>query len=146
MDQEAYQFSLAPNKFRYYFDSTNGSRKVRKVVLFTESEHHEVYNLALLDTLEDGKMSDQTETRNGDMITVLATVYQIVIHFLEQNNTCSVFFRGSDVRRHRLYRIIIGKYYRELSVDHAILGLYNKRILPFQTNQSCDYYIIEKKL
>jgi hypothetical protein len=106
MNKDVYEYSLSKS-YEYEFLSIGKEKNVRKLVAFTETGSENVFNLALFDILDSGECSNITETRNQDMITVLATMFRIVANFLERDKDYSVVFRGNDSRRHRLYRIAI---------------------------------------
>jgi hypothetical protein len=64
MEEQKYPFSLVSNETRYEFISTDGIKEIKKVVVITEVDNNILYNLALLDELENGELSDISESRN----------------------------------------------------------------------------------
>jgi len=82
MNENTYPFTLSRTEYRYEFVSISTKKDVKKIVLLSQTGDIGTYNLALLDLLEDGVLSDISETNNDDMITVLATVIQIINIFL----------------------------------------------------------------
>lgn len=54
-------------------------------MLFTQTDSPQIFNLALLDVLDNGKMSDISVTNNNDLRTVLATVIKIIEDFMNKN-------------------------------------------------------------
>jgi hypothetical protein len=146
MEEKPYPFALTRTEFRYEFFSASVEKEVKKVVIFTETSSKRVYNLALLDELEDGELSDTTESNNKDLVTIMATVIKIIDDFLNKNPHYFVLFSGSDDRRQRLYRIIIS---RELSVIREKFDIFGgvgeDEITIFEKNIEYDYYIIRKK-
>ncbi|MCE7042572.1 DUF6934 family protein [Dyadobacter sp. CY312] len=142
MNEDSYPFRLSRNEFRYEFVSKSERKEVRKVVLFSQTESPEIYNLALLDLLENGTLSDISETNNEDLKTVLSTVYKIIEDFLHTNPYYLVVFRGSDERRQRLYRIAISRELTNLSKKYRILGVIQEDISLFKKNESYDFYLI----
>ncbi len=146
MEEKAYSFSLARTEFRYEFFSTSTEKVVKKVVLFTETSASMVYNLALLDELENGELSDVSETNNNDLVMVMATVIQIVEEFLKIKPEYFVIFKGSDERRQRLYRIIISRELLKIQKKFDIFGGIGKDfIADFEPNKEYDFYIIRQK-
>ena len=85
MNEDSYSFEHPRIEYHYEFKSISTEREVRKIVSFTLTDLVDVYNLALLDVLPDGQTSDMTETKNKDMILVLATVVQIIIDFFSKS-------------------------------------------------------------
>jgi len=146
MEEKAYSFSLVRTEFRYEFFSTSTEKVVKKVVLFTETSASMVYNLALLDELENGELSDISETNNNDLVMVMATVIQIVDEFLKIKPEYFVIFRGSDERRQRLYRIIISRELLKIQKKFDIFGgIGEDFIADFEPNEEYDFYIIRQK-
>lgn len=146
MEEKAYSFSLVRTEFRYEFFSTSTEKVVKKVVLFTETSATMVYNLALLDELENGELSDISETNNNDLVMVMATVIQIVDEFLKIKPECFVIFKGSDERRQRLYRIIISRELLKIQRKFDIFGgIGEDFIADFEPNKEYDFYIIRQK-
>jgi hypothetical protein len=146
MEEKSYSFSLVRTEFRYEFLSISAEKAVKKVVLFTETSSSMVYNLALLDELENGELSDISETNNNDLVTVMATVIQIIDEFLRIKPDCFVIFKGSDERRQRLYRIIISRELFKIQQKFDIFGgIGDDFITDFEPNKKYDFYIIRQK-
>jgi hypothetical protein len=106
----------------YSFVSVSKQKTIQKIIFFTLSDQ-DVYNMALVDLLESGELSDTSVSDNQDMETVLATVIQILSDFLKQNPDAAVTFKGSTPERTRLYRIIISKYLAEINLIFNVDGL-----------------------
>lgn len=144
MHIQPYPFTLASSEIRYEFVSVSPSKNVPKVVLLSLVSTEELYNLALLDSLEDDSLCDITETRNGDFRIVMSTVMAIVNHFLEKQPLSLVMFSGSEARRHRLYRILLTSELQKITKTFRIWGRQNGLLEVFQPNVNYDYYLIEK--
>lgn len=146
MEEKAYSFSLVRTEFRYELFSSSAEKVVKKVVLFTETSASMVYNLALLDELENGELSDISETNNSDLVMVMATVIQIINEFLRLKPNYFVIFKGSDERRQRLYRIIISRELLKIQKKFEIFGgIGDDFIADFEPNKEYDFYIIRQK-
>jgi hypothetical protein len=145
MEEKYYQFERPISEIRYNFKSISNEKEVSKRVIFTTSDYQNFYNLALVDVFEDGSVSDITETRNKDMVTVLATVIKIVEEFLSQYPETFIVFQGSDERRQRLYRLIISREMSNIQKKFIVLGGFDG-FQPeiFKLNQQYDYFIISK--
>lgn len=144
MNEVSYPFLLTKTEFRYEFNSVSPEKEVKKVVLITQTDTPEVFNLALLDVLENGKMSDISVTNNDDLRTVLATVIKIIEDFLNKNRVYFVIFRGSDERRQRLYRIVINREIDAIKQKFQIWGVVDNNLVAFESNQDMDFYLIGK--
>lgn len=142
MEEIPYNFKEVQVKI-YEFESKSASKTVLKRVVFSEYQAN-VFNLALLDVLPDGETSDISESKNNDIRIILATVIRIISDFFNQNPNVIITFRGSDHRRQRLYRLVIG---RELSVIEAkfrIFGLIDGVIERFEPDKHYEVFIIQK--
>jgi len=146
MHEKSYPYTSDNRYFRYQFESVSDNKIIRKVVRITRTDMPNVYNLALLDVLPDGTLSDISESRNRDLRTILATVFRIVIDFYTHKPSAFLLFRGSDSRRHRLYSIVIAREFNQLSDRFVIHGLKDDVLCPFVPNSHFDFYVIEQRL
>ncbi len=144
MNERPYEFSLVKKEYRYEFLSVSPLKEVQKVVLLTQTQYPNIYNLALLDTLENGILSDISVTDNDDLKTVLATAIKIINSFLNENPNSFVIFKGSDDRRHRLYRIVISRELAEIEKSFKVLAIKNNEIISFSSEIEMDFYLIGK--
>jgi hypothetical protein len=103
----------------YTFTSV-GRRRIEKMVEFTNVGIEDVYNLAFGDLLPNGTIDDTSNSNNGDIVKVLATVISILKDFTEKNPMAYVFFTGSTNERVNLYRRILRSYYSMISKDFKI--------------------------
>src|ERR1700748_1610973 len=87
---------------RYVFTS-DGVRKIRKVVGFTPLGIGNIINMGFGDQLPDGTIDDQADSNNGDITKVLATVIDIIKHFTTRHPKAVIYFRGSTPDRTKLY-------------------------------------------
>ena len=79
------------------------------------------------------------------MKTVLATVIQIVIHFLEKRSDAFILFQGSDQRRQRLYRTLINREYDQIKDTFIVRGVIDETVEVFEPNRPYDFFIINRK-
>lgn len=146
MQEKPYPFVLARTEFRYEFESVSTNKTIKKIVLFTDIDSDKrFFNLALLDVLPNGQTSDMSESKNQDMITILATVIKIAIDFLDKNEQAVVLFQGSEQRRQRLYRILVNRELIAIQEQFNIFGSIDNQVEPFQSNQPYDFFLITKK-
>jgi len=144
MQEEPYPFTLSRQEFRYEFVSVSERKKIIKIVLFTRTRTENTYNLALFDVQEDGSISDSAESNNNDLRCVLATVIRIIEHFLTTRPESLVIFRGSDLRRQRLYRIVISRELPEILKKFEVYGSVRRKTVLFRPDTAYDFYIIQK--
>lgn len=147
MDETPHDFSAQPVNIRYDFQSVSDAKTVSKIVRFTESHLPAVFNLALLDLMDDGTESDLNVTNNDDMRTVLATVMRVIDNFLTKFPEKIVAFTGSDDRRTRLYRIVIGRELAAIEKRFRVAGeLPGGNIERFQPNENYLHFYITRKI
>ena len=144
MEEKKYPFKTITSELRYEFISISEEKEVKKVVIITKIDEPYFYNLALLDELENGELSNISESRNNDMPIILSTIFKIIDEFLNNNPQAVLLFKGSEERRHRLYRIIIGKEYKNISSKFRIFGFNDGFISAFESNQKYEYFLIKK--
>lgn len=144
MNDKPYPYLLSRMEFRYEFTSISAEKKVQKIVLITQTDTPQVFNVAFLDVLEDGNMSDISITNNKDIRTVLATVIKIIEDFLNSYPKFFVVFKGSDERRQNLYRTIISREIMAISQKFQIWGGTQDDIERFNPDTLYQYYLIEK--
>ena len=146
MNIPIYKFYGPITEYRYEFLSISIEKKVIKVVRFSETDTEEIYNLVLLDIMPDGSESnDKTETKNKDMETILATVIAIITSFLHKNPTWFVHIEGSDIKRKRVYQILINREYDNLITDYVIFGGNGEERKVFEKGKNYQYFIITKR-
>jgi hypothetical protein len=144
MNEKPYPFLLSRMEFRYEFTSISPEKEVQKIVLITQTNTPQVFNVALLDVLEDGNMSDISITNNRDLRTVLATVIKIIEEFLNAHPKCFVVFKGSDARRQNLYRTVISREIIAILHKFQVWGGTENDIERFNPEIQYEYYLIEK--
>lgn len=145
MKEKAYAFQLVREQALYEFTSTSTNRTIVKAVLLESSRTAErLFNLALMDADDQGELSDEVESRNGDLKNVLATVFRIIDHFLDRHPNKIISFRGNDERRHRLYRIAITHELQHLTRKFEIYGGKGNTIFLFEPNTRYEQYYIKK--
>jgi hypothetical protein len=146
MEEQKYPFKLIQPELRYEFWSRSEEKEIKKIVIFTKIGYKEdnFYNLALMDELANGDLSDISESRNNDMKTILATVFGIANDFLIKNPDAVIAFKGSDERRHRLYRIALNREIDRLSDKFIIAGYTNGEVYPFEVNGVYQQFLIQK--
>lgn len=145
MNDKPYPFSLTRAEFRYEFASISPEKEVSKVVLITQTETQRVFNLALLDVLENGDLSDISVTNNKDLRTVLATVIKIIEEFLTTRKNCFIVFRGSDERRQSLYKNVMSRELTAISRKFQVWGGIENDIEQFLLDREYEYYLIKMK-
>ncbi len=144
MEEKPYQYTLVRKEFRYEFTSVSINKKVNKVVLISQTDNPIIFNVALLDTLKNGDLSDISVTNNDDFKNVLATIIQIIDSFLNEYPENYVIFRGSDEQRQRVYGYIIERELPKIIKKFKVFGVIEGKPIPFEKNQNYDFYLLKK--
>jgi len=107
---------------RYIFTSV-GKRKIEKVVDFSPIGIKNIMNLGFGDLLPDGSVDDRSNSNNGDLVKVLATVIGILRDYTAEYPQVEVFFTGSTIERTKLYTRILRTYYPIFNSEFIISAL-----------------------
>ena len=104
-----------------------------------------VYNLGFGDyNFATESVDDKANSNNGDIEKVLATIFGIMIDFLNKNPSKTIFFAGSTPFRTQLYQRIVNTYFDEFSSILEIQGNRNGKYEPFQKNREYESFLVKK--
>ncbi len=146
MNEPSYPFNQIEDKFSFTFDSVSNQKTIRKLIEFRLIDSNTyLYNLALVDILPDGSVSDLSISNNKDMPQVLATVLQAIDYFFSKNTTAKILIQGSTKSRTRLYQIAIAKYLSQIEHKYLLWGFIKENIECFATGRNYDGFIVENK-
>ncbi len=124
MGQQRYSYNKNLET-RYSFTS-RGKRNIKKVVEFSPTSFGNLYNMGFGDLLQDGSTDDTSNSNNGDIVKVLATVIHILKEFTHVHPHIKVVFTGTTKERTLLYRRILKSNLSEFSKNFIISGLIKK--------------------
>jgi len=128
---------------RYIFISI-GRKRIEKVVDFIPLKPKRFMNLGFGDLLPDGSIDYRVNSNNGDIIKVLATVVDILRHFMTLHPQKVIYFRGSTDERTKLYSRIIRTYYPTFSKEFEIIGIIgtikDNSTIPFDPKMDLEYW------
>lgn len=144
MDKPFYDFDILEDAFRYEFVSV-GHLNIKKIIVYQTTNLPDFYSLTLADILPNGELDVFSESKNGDMEKVLATVVQTIQIFLLRYPNAKIAFSGSTPKRTRLYGIILNKEIEKVKASFQFLGLNNEGLVAFEKNQKYDRFVILKK-
>lgn len=146
MNYERYDLETYLNATTFEFTSVGKQGSVIKVVMFSETDNSEVYNLGFGDKNEETQEIDDLKvTNNGDTDKVLATVASTVYAFTNQYPDFYVYASGSTKARTRLYRMGISKNYDEISKDFHIWGEFEGNWHIFDKKTDYDAFLVKRK-
>ena len=113
--------------------------------MYQETNFENFYNLTLADLQIDGTIDINTVSNNGDMVTILATVFQSLLVFFDEYPRSRVVFSGSSQSRTRLYQIALSKELHFFEDAFLIYGFKDDKIELFRRNQSYEGFVITLK-
>ncbi|MCE7070077.1 hypothetical protein LZG74_07190 [Dyadobacter sp. CY327] len=144
MDKPFYQFTVLNEAKRFDFLSI-GKKSIPKTIQFHQTNRSCFFMLVLADLAPDDLLDTQTISNNGDMQTILATVFKAVDIFLAENPAAVVVFSGSNEARTRLYQIAIARELLALRERFNILGMANDEIEVFCKGKRYEAFLISLK-
>ena len=147
MQEVRYRVETSFDLKTFEFTSEGPKGKIDKVVVYSEINLKEVYNLAFGDKDPiTGFLNDLTVTNNGDSHKVLATVAATLYAFTTEKPGATVIATGSTAARTRLYRMGISNNLEEIKQDFVIYGLTeNKNWELFRKNIIYGAFLIRRK-
>jgi hypothetical protein len=146
MDETYYNVKelLEGQRFEYL---SIGQTIIRKAIAFHEMKVPFLYSLTLGDIKDDGSLSIENRSNNGDMVKNLATVYKTIEQFLTSNPRALIIFSGNTASKTRLYQMAIAKYLDHFLERYLIWGVRcdNDQREPFELNQAYQGFFITNK-
>lgn len=146
------------DNLEYKFTSSGKHGEIEKVIQYKKIDPSlpDLYNLGFGHLAGNGTyIDDYVRADNGDMMKVLSTVAFTVNDFIAHYPDKTIYIRGSDPVRTRVYQIAINKHYEEISKHYEIYGhlavasadrsevIYCRE--PFQKNKNYLGFLIVKK-
>ena len=123
MQEERYKVETSFDLKTFEFTSEGSKGKIEKVVVYSEINLKEVYNLAFGDKDPiTGFLNDMTVTNNGDSHKVLATVAATLYAFTTEKPNATIIATGSTAARTRLYRMGITNNLESIKQDFYVYG------------------------
>ena len=130
--------------FEFVSEGTKGS--IPKLIVFTETNLKDFYNLAFGDKDEEsGKINDKTVSNNNDTEKVLATVVAAIFAFTDKYPDAWVYATGSTASRTRLYRMGINKYFKQVEKELHIFCELGNDWVPFESERDFEGYVVKRK-
>jgi hypothetical protein len=146
MENPQYKFKSAASSMSFEFVSEGMKGRITKLVKYTKYGDSGVYTLAFGDKIgNSNKIDDKVISDNGDGEKVLATVAATVFEFMEAYPKASVFARGSNLVRTRLYRIRLSNILDEINDEFEVLGFFEGDWEIFERNRDYSAFLITKR-
>lgn len=146
MIAERYEIFASEYAFEFEFVSQGKNGEVSKLIQFSETDQHGVYNLAFGDKDPvTGSFSDETVTNNGDSRKVLATVAATVLILTEMYPGIWVYATGLTPARTRLYRMGISNQLEDILVYFKVIGLRGECWEDFRKGVDYEAFAVRRK-
>ena len=126
----------------YYFDSVGPKGVIRKYAQFEMGDADlSLYNLAFGDIdPTTGKPDHSVKSNNGDRDMIMSTIAAIVLEFTSMYPGATIFVRGFDAARTRLYQMGIASHFAEISLMFEIKGYVNGEWETFTLNTNYERF------
>lgn len=157
MKQPKYPLKVSSEGDIYEFTSVGVRGAIPKIILYSPTVNRALYNLAFGNRIETTdangsivvSLDDEDISRNGDAEKVIATVVASIYDYTSRYPERRIFFRGSDERRTRGYRLAITRHYEDLLADFHIFGIVETegdlKLVPFDSRTAFAGYIVYRK-
>ena len=144
MNIERYPLTIGETSMVYEFISEGINGRISKLVIYRETNLHNLYNLGFGDkNAETGYIDDLVITNNGDSQKVLATVASTLLHFTNKFPNAMVFITGTTKTRTRLYRIGISNNLELISENFLIFGQHDDHWQPFDKDVDFEAFFVK---
>lgn len=147
MHLDKYEVFTEPNREdRYWFISKGSNGAIKKIVEIDEMEEPYHFNLALGDYVE-GKANFINVTNNNDTKKVLATITEIINHYINKFPQRIIFITGDTEVKTRLYQIHISNNLEEiLEAGYFVEGKPsgNAPFEPFKKGKRYEAFLVRK--
>lgn len=141
-----YEYATEGDYKLFKFTSEGPKGSITKLVVYTETNKENVYNLAFGDYDEEtGEVDDKSITDNRDSRKVLATVASTLYVFTEKNADAWIYATGSTNARTRLYQIGIIINLEEISVDFEVFGLRENVWYEFEKGKNYEAFLAKRR-
>ena len=156
MHYPRYELSVNDDFTVFGFISMGQKGRIQKAIKYSMTLNPQVYNLGFGDiisvneTTGEVEIDDQTISNNGDIRMVLSTVAHSVYIFTQHHPDVLVLFGGGNKAKVRLYRMVLSKYYEEVTqmfvVYCAVRNVKGQIInVPFSPHEDVEGFFIRRK-
>ena len=145
MGIERYDLISSENLTTFEFISDGTKGKIDKIIQFSSTNYHNVYNLGFGDKdVITGEIDDKVVSNNGDSEKVLGTVVESLYIFTDRNPEALIYATGSTKTRTRLYQIGITKFIEKVKADFVIYGQIEKEWHFFEKDINYDAFLVKR--
>ncbi|MBL7729115.1 MAG: hypothetical protein JNM68_15570 [Dinghuibacter sp.] len=146
MELPKYPLKADPSLMVFEFTSTGPKGNISKIIRYDKTGINEVYHLGFGNKDEETNAIDYYHVdNNGDTEKILATVAATLYLFFDKHPGVWVYAKGSTPARNRLYRGGITRFITLIESDFEIMGLHEKKWVPFSKQLVCDAFMVKQK-
>ena len=146
MNLPRYEYATEGDYKLFKFTSEGPKGSIAKLVVYTETNKENVYNLAFGDYDEETEtVDDKSITDNKDSRKVLATVASTLYVFTEKYADAWVYATGSNHARTRLYRMGITLNLEEILEDFEVFGLKENVWYEFEKGIDYEAFLVKRR-
>lgn len=147
MNIEKYPVVVGETSMVFEFVSIGIKGRINKLVIYSETDLQNFYNLGFGDKNEStGEIDDEVVTNNGDSERVLATVASTLYTFTDKFPDAKIFATGSTKSRTRLYRMGISNNLLAIKQDFDVFGMDEKdNWHPFTKQTAFEAFLVKRK-
>ncbi len=146
MKLSRYEYATEGDYKLFKFTSEGPKGNITKLVVYTETNKENVYNLAFGDYDEDTEnIDDKSITDNKDSRKVLATVTSTLYVFTEKYRDAWIYATGSNHARTRLYRMGITINLEEILQDFEVFGLRENVWYEFEKGTDYEAFLVKRR-
>jgi hypothetical protein len=131
LNLEPYPLTASTQNTEFFFNSVGPRGIFTEVIQYTYIPKLRAFNLGFAVMLSGGGIDDKIHTKNGDSDKVLATVGSTIEYFIESYPGSEIVAIGNEPSKHRKYRMMIAKYFSEISIFYTIYGHRNGKLEEF---------------
>lgn len=147
MHIERYNLKAGKASMVFEFTSIGPKGNIRKIVQYSQTNYHGLYNLGFGDkNSATGEIDDQIISNNDDSEKVLATVIATAYVFTSEYPDALIYATGSTHARTRLYRMGISKYLDQVIEDFVIYGEIENGWEPFEKGKDYNGFLVKRKV
>jgi hypothetical protein len=147
MKDEVYELEFTDDLSSFDFVSIGKNGKIHKRIVFNPTENDSIYSLTYGDVTETDRIDDTSVSNNGDRNKILATIVLAVDRYTARYPDRTIYFMASTNARTRLYRMVIGLHWEELSAKYLIFADADSEDgwVPLQKNMEITAFSIMRK-
>ncbi|MCD6010798.1 MAG: hypothetical protein K0Q79_660 [Flavipsychrobacter sp.] len=147
MNVDKYPLIVGGTSMVYEFQSEGVNGKIPKLIIYRETNLHNLYNLGFGDKNEKtGNIDDNVITNNGDSQKVLATVASSLLQFTDKYPGAMVYATGNTKSRTRLYRIGISNNLEMIKENFEVFGQHKYGWELFKKGIEYEAFFVKRKI